>query len=176
MKKIVKFIKDLVRALPIIWRCGFEFFIRDRLTLAFNRWYAEEILKKEIELAKRRNHPFSIALFDIDDFGDINNEMGHSAGDEALRITAALLVDNSRDSDVVVARMGEKGDEFLVGMPGTNEAGAKEFARRVIEILGEFALYLSFGVASLEENQSLEELIDEADANMYRDKKSKYSG
>jgi diguanylate cyclase (GGDEF)-like protein/excisionase family DNA binding protein len=72
--------------------------------------------------------PFSLIMLDLDNFRDVNNDLGHQAGDEVLRRIARALVRAGRDSDLVF-RYG--GDEFTYILPGTDEAGAFLVADRV---------------------------------------------
>ena len=77
--------------------------------------------------ARPRGAPFSLIMLDLDDFRDVNNDLGHQAGDEMLRRIAAELVRAGRDTDLVF-RYG--GDEFTFLLPNTDEAGALHVAER----------------------------------------------
>jgi diguanylate cyclase (GGDEF)-like protein len=70
---------------------------------------------------------FSLIMLDLDDFRDVNNSLGHQAGDQVLREIAAELVRAGRDSDQIF-RYG--GDEFTFLLPGTDAAGAMHVAER----------------------------------------------
>lgn len=155
-----------------------EMAIKDPLTGVYNRRYFNEAVGIEMKRSKRYDHYLSFLMIDINRFKEINERFGHLKGDEVLCEVADLLVENVRDADIVM-RYG--GDEFLVMMPET--AGAK--AATVIERLKgkmrewneessllDFDLTLSIGISSWspEEDRELEELLQEADRRMYKDK------
>ncbi len=96
----------------------------DNLTGLYNHGTFEEWLERSV----RDGAPFSLIMLDLDDFRDINNDLGHQAGDDALRRIADALVTAGRDSDLVF-RYG--GDEFTFILPNTDEAGAIRAADRL---------------------------------------------
>lgn len=151
----------------------------DPLTGLYNKRYLFQELERAVEEAAAKGRPFSLFMFDIDHFKDYNDRNGHQAGDEALRLTAKILLERKRDSDVA-ARYG--GEEFVVILPDTNREGALAFAeavRRAVEStpyphgdkqpLG--CVTISGGVATYGlDGRSGAELIEAADANLYRGK------
>ena len=80
-----------------------------------------------LERSVRDGSPFSLIMLDLDDFRNVNNDLGHQAGDKLLRRIAAELVRAGRDTDLVF-RYG--GDEFTFLLPNTEEAGALQVAER----------------------------------------------
>jgi diguanylate cyclase len=100
----------------------------DTLTGLPNRWYWSEVGVKEL----RRNHtlgrPASLLMIDIDNFKAINDQRGHSAGDEVLRRFAAMLEECLREDDMPARYAG---DEFLVLLPDTDTSVAVEIAERI---------------------------------------------
>jgi len=94
---------------------------RDRLTGIYNRGQFDLALAREIELAKRRNEPLSVAVLDIDHFKRVNDTLGHAAGDQVLITVAARLASGIRATDIV-ARYG--GEEFVVLLPATDRTAA----------------------------------------------------
>jgi diguanylate cyclase (GGDEF)-like protein len=150
----------------------------DPLTGALNRRFATELCERELLRARRAGRPFSIVLFDLDHFKQINDTYGHMTGDAVLRgvcdATAALL----RRSDVL-ARWG--GEEFIVVAPETDAAGALHAAERLrqgIEALSEdpesplagLQVTASFGVATFDGDEDTDSVFERADRALYRAK------
>ncbi len=107
--------------------------VKDPLTGAFNYRYLMERLPIEISRARRYEHPFSVAIIDIDFFKSINDAYGHLAGDRVIEEFAGFLSGILRNSDVLT-RMG--GEEFTVLMPHSDEAASQRMANRILEALG----------------------------------------
>ena len=144
--------------------------IRDPLTQVYNRRFLEELGEKEFARAKRYQRPLTLIFLDIDEFKRINDRQGHLVGDQALETVAALLSNYSRKSDFIF-RYG--GDEFLAILPEIEEKGARQFLNRINQELSYTSLRISAGIATLEAESSLEELIEKADRRMYQEKRSK---
>lgn len=100
----------------------------DPLTGLFNRKYMEESIEKIIAQAKRTKATFGILMCDIDYFKMINDTYGHDVGDEAIRIVAKTLVQNTRNSDIVV-RYG--GEEFVVILHNCDSEYIFEVAEKI---------------------------------------------
>ncbi|HIP52696.1 MAG TPA: GGDEF domain-containing protein [Chromatiales bacterium] len=145
---------------------------RDPLTGAENRAAMDTALKREIELSRRQGAPMSVILFDIDFFKRINDEFGHSAGDEALRSVVRCTNESIRSSDLLF-RYG--GEEFLILLSYTGAEGAKLLAERIRKHIeqscpmadGRIHLTISLGVAELHSDENAEGLIERADAALY---------
>ena len=101
--------------------------VTDDLTGLNNRFAFEEELRNEFERAKRCNSALSLLFLDADHFKFYNDEFGHPAGDDALKIIAKYLEENMRTSDFI-ARIG--GDEFVIIMPGVPRESAYVLAER----------------------------------------------
>ena len=144
--------------------------IRDPLTQVYNRRFLEEVGEKEFSRAKRYQRPLTLIFLDIDEFKRINDQQGHLVGDQALETVAALLSNYSRKSDFIF-RYG--GDEFLAILPEVEEKGARQFLNRINQELSYTSLRISAGIATLEAESSLEELVEKADRRMYQEKGSK---
>ncbi len=152
--------------------------VTDPLTGVSNRRHLMKTLENESRRANRAEKPFSILMLDVDYFKKFNDTHGHIAGDEALKVVAAVLQEATRAIDHV-ARYG--GEEFLVVLPDTDIEGAGEAAERVRKLLAErpvevgervAALTLSVGVAEFPtDGDSPEALIVSADAALYQAKR-----
>ncbi len=152
-----------------------HFAIHDRLTGLLNRLGLEGILDRAIAKAKR-GAASSILYMDLDNFKDVNDSVGHSAGDEVLVTLVGLLRDALRAEDIVF-RLG--GDEFAVLLDGMTSREALPAAKRLcaaveahrFELEGRvFPLTLSIGVKELDGTLTMGELISQADIAMYRAK------
>lgn len=100
----------------------------DRLTGLNNRGYWEECLIAEYKRVNRTQAPCTLVLFDIDHFKKVNDTCGHQAGDEVIRVTARLLMECKRTTDIA-GRYG--GEEFAVILINTGVEGATVFAERL---------------------------------------------
>lgn len=107
--------------------CEEEAFI-DHLSGLANRRRLERQLEREVSRTLRFGHPFSLLMFDIDDFKNLNDSFGHDAGDEAIRRLGKVLREETRGIDLA-ARIG--GDEFAVLLEETSLAGASDLAERL---------------------------------------------
>lgn len=148
----------------------------DHLTGIFNRRYLTQLLHSEINRAIRYRQSFSVILIDIDHFKNLNDSYGHSAGDKVLEGVAQLLSQGIRQVDTV-ARWG--GEEFLILCPNTRLADAERLAellRQKLELktFGQVGkVTASFGVAEHLPSQPLEDLVNAADAALYRAKEKR---
>jgi diguanylate cyclase (GGDEF)-like protein/PAS domain S-box-containing protein len=142
----------------------------DILTGLYNRFYFEQEL---IRLERSRHFPLSVVMADVDDLKEINDTLGHVAGDVLLRQAALLFRQAFRNEDVV-ARIG--GDEFAVLLPDVNEPAVRETVARIRENLRQWnathgnSINLSLGIATAESAAHLQQALKEADWRMYQDK------
>jgi diguanylate cyclase (GGDEF)-like protein len=107
--------------------------MRDPLTGLYNRRPLEESLHRELLRARRGGSTVGLMAIDLDRFKQVNDTLGHDAGDAVLRTIARELMACVREEDIV-CRAG--GEEFVVILPGTNEYALRERAelvRRTIE-------------------------------------------
>jgi len=150
----------------------------DALTSTLNRRGMEEAFTVEAARTERSGAPFAVALLDVDNFKQLNDKLGHQAGDEALKYLATVLRQTVRPSDAV-ARFG--GEEFVLLLPATDEAEAVQVMTRVQRTLTrKFFLHnnervlitFSAGVAVRTPGEARDALIARADAAMYQAKKS----
>ena len=146
--------------------------LTDVLTGLPNRRAFERALDREIEKTRRTSSVFSLLLIDVDKFKRINDQYGHSAGDDSLRAVAQILQKTCRKIDVC-ARLG--GDEFAVLLPDTPEDSAHTLVLRIEEALGFYnekapiPLSLSIG-AKMVDKVNPDHILAEADSAMYRAK------
>lgn len=149
--------------------------VRDSLTDLYNRREFDRLLEEEVHRALRYRHPLSMLLIDIDHFKEVNDGLGHRAGDQALRLVSAAIREISRKGDVL-GRYG--GDELTVLLPETPIEDAMILAERIRRrISGQelrtddgrtMRLTLSIGVATTSaEIDNSEKLVDAADHAMY---------
>ncbi|MBW2623870.1 MAG: diguanylate cyclase [Deltaproteobacteria bacterium] len=101
---------------------------RDHLTGLLNRRVMESALDREYKRALRYGEPLSLIILDMDDLKVINDGHGHDAGDAVLKYLGQKLLEMSRESDIVT-RFG--GDEFVLILPGTDSAKARETIERL---------------------------------------------
>jgi diguanylate cyclase len=150
----------------------------DHLTGALNRRGLDEVLDTEMKRADRNKSPVSISLIDIDNFKQLNDVLGHQAGDQALAHLIKVIKDTLRPTDSV-GRYG--GEEFIVILPDTELTEAVDAIQRLQrELTKKFFLHnnerllitFSAGVALREENEDYTDLVGRADKAMYAAKKA----
>lgn len=151
----------------------------DPLTNLPNRRLFAEMAKQYLALAKRRNSFLSILYLDLDRFKKVNDTLGHDAGDLVLKKITQRLKSCLREGDLV-ARLG--GDEFVFALPDTDAENAAKVAKRIIEVIEKpinikgksVKISGSIGVAVFpDDGENIEQLLKQADMNMYRDKRLK---
>ncbi|UUX95813.1 GGDEF domain-containing protein [Aquabacterium sp. J223] len=149
---------------------------RDELTGLVNRRQASELLQVEQRRADRHGSPFCIALIDLDHFKQVNDRHGHAAGDEALRRFAVEGAKRVRATDTL-ARWG--GEEFLLLLAESGLPLAREGAERLRQALAgmtiehgdvRMCLTLSAGVVQYRPGETRVQLLERADAALYRAK------
>jgi len=153
----------------------------DPLTGCYNRRYLFQMLEYQIAVEQRYHVPFSLLLFDVDHFKQINDTYGHHIGDEVLRHTAALIRARLRESDIF-ARYG--GEEFTIYLPHTEKKDALRLAEQLRYIVesqivetdrGPIQITISMGLISIDGDsyagvnpkQFLVDMIRKADAALY---------
>lgn len=128
--------------------------------------------KLATELAQNPMNSLHVLFLDLDDFKDVNDQLGHRAGDAVLTEVADRLRSHIRPQDVC-ARLG--GDEFAVALTGTTDDAASAIAHRMVSSLAAPVIVngqsvrvgASVGVASASPGIDLDELVHQADVAMY---------
>jgi len=153
--------------------------LTDHKTGLLNSRGIDQPARNEFARAKRLGRPLSVLLCDVDDLREINNSLGHLAGDAALVAVSAAFRSELRAYDLC-ARFG--GDEFLVVLPETDEEEAVIVAQRIQQWLAEqplptkdgmLAVGVSIGVGSIHEGESeIGTMLARADAAMYEAKRA----
>jgi len=138
----------------------------DGLTGALVRSAGREQLTQCVKRAHRGTEALIVAYVDVDHLKDVNDRRGHAAGDRLLRQVALCLREGLRSYDIIV-RYG--GDEFVCALPGAQMEDAR---RRFGEILSALAnlsdgASLSFGLAELRVDETLDEVLARADRRLY---------
>lgn len=155
--------------------------LTDPLTQLANRTALNSALTHALAETSRGEAPPALLILDLDSFKGINDTLGHSAGDDVLRVIARRLQDAVRVTDTV-ARLG--GDEFAVMLPKSNLVRARRVANRILKALSEsleigdlrITCGTSIGVRVAEPGQSVDDLVMEADTAMYAAKAQPHSG
>ena len=158
-----------------------EMAYRDELTGLYNRRHFQEVMHMEVEKVHVTKQPLALMLLDLDELKKINDEYGHGVGDVILARLGAAIARHTRVNDVA-SRLG--GDEFGVVMPATDKRGAFALARRLWEDLERTPIQLSdgrnvmvtvsIGLAGFPwGGETVEEMIQWADADMYANKVSR---
>jgi diguanylate cyclase (GGDEF)-like protein len=142
----------------------------DPLTGLANRRGCEKSSAAEISRAERERKPLSCIMLDIDRFKEVNDTMGHQAGDQVLRELSSMLRQSVRAYDIV-ARWG--GEEFLVILPGADLAAARQLAERLrlaVQKLPTSTVTISAGAAEFDADYDFEATLRTADRRMYEAK------
>lgn len=149
----------------------------DPLTGLFNRGAIVEKLRNELSRCRREKRPLGVVLADLDHFKNVNDTMGHAAGDAVLRGAAQKMQACVRIYDSV-GRYG--GEEFLILLPGCNPCMTRERAEQVRLMVaeeaqntpaGKVSITVSMGVASVAGESTCEEVLRAADAALYEAKR-----
>jgi diguanylate cyclase (GGDEF)-like protein len=147
----------------------------DHLTGLYNRGFFENELKR---LDTNQNFPLSIIMCDINGLKLINDSFGHDIGDALLKSAAEIIKKACRKEDII-ARIG--GDEFVVILPKTTEEYAQQISNHIKELASKekvdnVELSIACGYdTKTSDNQSIIELISNAENHMYQHKLSEHS-
>ena len=152
--------------------------IIDGLTSIHNKRYLIEQLEREISRATRHARPLALVMIDIDHFKDVNDTLGHLAGDQVLKDVAQLAKSRLRPDDVI-ARYG--GEEFAIVLPETKLRGGILIAEQLRQMIEdeafvfegeEIQVTVSCGVSELEADWRCNDFLRDADRKLYEAKGS----
>jgi diguanylate cyclase (GGDEF)-like protein len=153
----------------------------DELTGLYNYRFLVDYLDQQIALAERLSSPLAVLMLDLDRFKQLNDSLGHHAGDEALRSFARALLGTVRRSDLA-ARYG--GEEFVVVMANTGREEARLVAEKIRHAVAGMELHLGpdaeevhvtvsiGGVAYPDDTGDARQLLRLADDALYRAKRT----
>lgn len=153
----------------------------DPLIPVYNRRAFLRELTRHLSFCFRYETRACLLFLDLDQFKALNDQLGHSTGDLALRKFGEILIAHTRESDLI-GRLG--GDEFAVLLINADEEQARLKARQFREDVcklsygpenNPMSLDVSCGVVSWERGESSEHLIERADEAMYRDKRARHA-
>lgn len=159
--------------------------LTDELTGLYNRRGFLTLAEQQLRLERRSGTARGLALIfaDMDGLKRINDTFGHEVGSEALKTLSTLLKSVIREADIA-ARWG--GDEFVILSIGSDDQSIEMMIDRFRERLNEYNLYsgkpyrvecsLGFARVNLSDNRSFEDIIAEADARMYEEKRQRKLG
>ncbi len=140
----------------------------DGLTGAYRREMGDLMLSNEIARARRAGGHFVVAYIDVDRLKQINDRDGHAAGDEVLKTVVKAIRASLRSFDPIV-RYG--GDEFVCGLGATDTDEANRRFDAVRRALREESIAISVGLASLQVDETREQLVARADAALLEAKR-----
>lgn len=148
----------------------------DPLTGVANRRAFLERAEAELDRFRRYEQPLTVVCLDPDNLKQINDRLGHAAGDRAIAEVARICTVEKRASDII-ARIG--GDEFAMLMPGTTAEVAKAVAARLREAVAHHAavaddahLSICTGIAECRADDEVASLLQRADAQLYAAKRA----
>lgn len=147
--------------------------LTDALTGLWNRRAFNARLETDMMGAQRHRHPLTLMLLDVDHFKSVNDRFGHPYGDTVLKEISAILSRCKRAEDIA-ARFG--GEEFAVLLPNTGIGAARSLADRILNVIRRHPwekapVTISMGLAMSGSDAVSDDLIDAADAALYRAKR-----
>jgi len=150
----------------------------DVLTGIPNRLSYEKKAAEEIARCNRFTTPLSMAVWDIDQFKQVNDTYGHKVGDKVLKAVAQLLEERMRETDFI-ARYG--GEEFVMFLPGADETEALKLADVLRERIASIRfnnkqdaikITISCGISSFSKKDTHESMFERADRALYAAKRN----
>lgn len=147
----------------------------DPLTKLNNRYALDHYMERKL---KESNSTFALCMIDVDKFKAINDTYGHACGDAALAYIGKAMIKACKDEKAFLARYG--GDEFVIVLHFHSEEQLLEVKRNIALYLRDttykyqlpYELNISFGFAIWKDQKTLKELLEEADLQMYLEKRA----
>ncbi len=169
----------LLQEVDVARGAAMELAWKDELTGLLNRRRFVKLAQRELDRAPRQHRPLAVAMVDLDDFKRINDELGHLAGDQLLRVAARSCVSVLRATDLV-GRWG--GEEFALVLPDADAATARAAAERVRQAIESACVAIGNGSAArctaslgvvlmAPAGARFEDLVGRADEAMYEAKR-----
>lgn len=158
---------------------------QDELTGLVNRRGFDKALSIEIKHSKNEKSPLSVLMIDVDQFKSFNDNYGHQAGDECLKVVAKVLKEAACRTTDIVTRYG--GEEFALILPNTSLAQAEIVGDRIVSAFKHLAyphkyssveryLTVSGGIAQITDEVGTKEIMKRADTALYIAKESGRNG
>lgn len=162
------------------YQAAMQLALLDPLTGLGNRAALDNALRRELQLAERHHHELSMLMLDVDHFKKINDQYGHSTGDQVLQEIARTIATVCRETDISF-RYG--GEEFVVLLGKTNDMGARIIAERLRREINKIAIdkaghslkpSVSIGIATraFDQKEDISDLFERADKALYCAKQS----
>lgn len=145
----------------------------DDLTGALNRRRFDKIILKEMETSEKNRLPFTLMIFDVDYFKNINDDYGHKEGDLVLLEISTLIKNSLKDKDYFI-RWG--GDEFILILSENDLNKVKEFAKMIgdgisrLQIIKNKKITISIGITQYKNGDNIDSILKRADLALYKSK------
>jgi diguanylate cyclase (GGDEF)-like protein len=149
----------------------------DSMTKLANRMKTFDLIKDQIVRAKRTGQPFTLAISDIDDFKEVNDNYGHIVGDEVIISIAQLMKNSLREQDII-GRWG--GEEFMIVLPDTKITAGEEVLEKLRKNVSSYPvktdgssinITITLGAAESTEAETITDIIKHADDALYKGKR-----
>jgi diguanylate cyclase (GGDEF)-like protein len=173
--------QELAEFLQHVGKDPSRLLFEDELTGIQNRRFLRGYLEHKVRWEGEEDYPLSLIILDLDHFKQVNDTQGHDTGDQVLTWTATLLKDVAGEQGIPIRFAG---DEFIVLLPRTDRAGAREIADRLLQRTRDrpftlrdtgttLSITLSIGVASApDDGRDSKALFQAADTALYHAKQS----
>lgn len=147
--------------------------LTDALTGLWNRRAFDARLETSLVESQLRHQSLALVMLDVDNFKALNDTFGHPYGDQTLK-NIANVIQRAKRAEDLACRVG--GEEFAILMPNSNAEGARSLCDRLLKAMNSFAwendpVTFSMGIALAHSGSTADEIVDRADAALYRAKR-----